>query len=196
MEDEIVATICIIMICAALKKLTKKKRVKRKYWTRPWIRRRDTFGAHHALLNELRSEDPRSFRNFIRMNDESFQELLNLVTPLINRKDSCMRNAITAAERLSVTLRFLATGDNYQSLEYLFRIPKQTLQYIIPETCTAIYNVLKGDYLKVSYGYVNEIQASVNKTLVHCPQICSKFVDINDVICDNGFDIGDVTWLC
>jgi hypothetical protein len=46
------------------------------------------FGAHHALLEELRREDPNSYKNFLRMSDEAFQELLHLVTPLIKRKDT------------------------------------------------------------------------------------------------------------
>ncbi|XP_062571585.1 uncharacterized protein LOC134233621 [Saccostrea cucullata] len=83
------------------------------------------------------------------MDEDSFMELLHLVTPHIKRRNTVMRDAIPPAERLSITLRFLATGDTYQSLEYLYRIPKQTLSTIIPETCTAIYNVLKERYLKV-----------------------------------------------
>ncbi|KAJ8301055.1 hypothetical protein KUTeg_022574 [Tegillarca granosa] len=152
MEDEVAITVSIIMICAAMK-LLKKRKVKRKCWTRPWIKRRSKFGAHHALLDELRREDPKSYKNFIRLDDAAFQELLQLVTPLIKRKDTCMRDAIPPAERLSLTLRFLATGDSYQSLEYLFRIPKQTLSYIIPDTCKAIYTVLKDKYLKAGCNF-------------------------------------------
>ena len=46
------------------------------------------FGTHHALLEELRREDPNSYKNIFRMSDEAFQELLYLVTPLIKRKDT------------------------------------------------------------------------------------------------------------
>ena len=30
---------------------------RRRYWVRPWINRRDTYGAYHALLKELSDED-------------------------------------------------------------------------------------------------------------------------------------------
>jgi hypothetical protein len=40
MEDEVIATVSIILLCAALK-LLKKRNVKRKCWTRPWIKRRN-----------------------------------------------------------------------------------------------------------------------------------------------------------
>jgi hypothetical protein len=42
-------------------KLLKKRKVKRNCWKRPWIKRRNVFGAHHALLEELRREDPDSY---------------------------------------------------------------------------------------------------------------------------------------
>jgi hypothetical protein len=53
-----------------------------------------------------------------RMGKTDFQELLAKVTPHIQRQDTWMREAISAAERLSITLRYLATRDSYHSLEY------------------------------------------------------------------------------
>jgi len=60
-----------------------------------------------------------------------------------------MRCAITPHERLSVTLRFLATGRSYEDLKCSTAISPQALGVTIPETCAAIYEVLKKDYLKV-----------------------------------------------
>ena len=51
MEDEVIATVSIILLCAAMK-LLKKRKAKRSCWTRPWIKRRNIFGSHHALLEE------------------------------------------------------------------------------------------------------------------------------------------------
>ena len=96
----------------------------------------------HALMQELLTEDPKGFQNFLRMGKTDFQELLAKVTPHIQRQDTWMREAISAAERLSITLRYLATGDSYHSLEYLYRIPVSTLSTLIPETCQAIYDCL------------------------------------------------------
>jgi hypothetical protein len=61
MEDEVIATVSIILLCAPMK-LLKKRKVKRNCWTRPWIKQRNVFGAHHALLEELRREDPNSYK--------------------------------------------------------------------------------------------------------------------------------------
>jgi hypothetical protein len=40
----------------------------------------------------------------------TFNELLEMVTPIIKRRDTLMRDSISPAERLALTLRFLATG--------------------------------------------------------------------------------------
>ena len=55
--------------------------------------------------------DVSSYRNFVRMDAASFEELLQMVAPLITYQDTTMREAIPPAERLAVTLRFLATGE-------------------------------------------------------------------------------------
>lgn len=59
-----------------------------------------------------------------------------------------MRSPISAGERLSVTLRFLATGESFASLQYQFRISASTLSLIIPEVCDAIFKVLQDDYMR------------------------------------------------
>lgn len=61
-----------------------------------------------------------------------------------------MREPISAGERLAVTLRYLATGETFSSLQYLFRIPQSTISTIVPEVCDAIYEVLKDQFLKVN----------------------------------------------
>ena len=58
-----------------------------------------------------------------------------------------MRKAISAEERLALTLRFLSTGDSQQSLSFSFRIGKATVNRIVAKTSDAIYEVLKEKYL-------------------------------------------------
>ena len=72
----------------------------------------------------------------------TFEELVQKVAPLLQKKDTRMRNAISPAEQLSVTLRYLATGESYTSLQYQFRINKGTLSLLIPRVCEAISIVL------------------------------------------------------
>ena len=59
-----------------------------------------------------------------------------------------MRQPIPPGERLAVTLRYLATGESFSSLQYQFRISASALSILIPEVCQAIYQVLKDDYFK------------------------------------------------
>ena len=70
-NDDIIDTLCIIIIANAVKIIRKRQR-RRRQWTRPWILSRSQDGAHHALLQELTTEDPDGFRNFLRMDKVNF----------------------------------------------------------------------------------------------------------------------------
>ena len=97
---------------AALLVLSKnlKKKKKRQIWVRKWIARRDEEGVHANLLQELLVEDDKSYKNYLRMSHEDYEYLLEKVTPKIMRRDTHLRKAITPSERLTLTLRFLASG--------------------------------------------------------------------------------------
>lgn len=83
------------------------------------------------------------------MSAEDFEFILGKIGPKIRKEDTNMRKAIPIQERLAVTLRFLASGDTFTSLEYLFKISHQAIRRIVPEVCEAIMDALK-DEIKVS----------------------------------------------
>ena len=61
-----------------------------------------------------------------------------------------MRQPIPPGERMAVmTLRFLATGESFSSLQYQFRISASSLSFIVPEACQAVFQVLKDQGLKL-----------------------------------------------
>lgn len=91
--------------------LSKKQKKPRSVWERKWIERRKLYGAYNALSRELRMEDPSQLRNFIRMSAEDFEELSLWIAPMVQKTDTNMRQAISVGERLMLTLRFLATGN-------------------------------------------------------------------------------------
>ncbi|XP_008185984.1 uncharacterized protein LOC103310221 [Acyrthosiphon pisum] len=72
-----------------------------------------------------------------------------VIQPHITKQDTIMRQAIPAEQRLIATLRFLATGRSYEDLKFSTGIAAQTLGYIIPETCRAIYEVLRDSYMQM-----------------------------------------------
>lgn len=127
----------------------KKQRAERTTWVKDWLVERKNEGFYWKLNKELET-DADLYRNFFRMTKEDFDFILNLIQPSIQKQDTSMRESIPAGERLALTLRFLATGDNFASLQYLFRIPKNTISTIVFEVCDAIYSSLKEEFLKVS----------------------------------------------
>ncbi|KAK9692946.1 hypothetical protein QE152_g34794 [Popillia japonica] len=60
-----------------------------------------------------------------------------------------MRTAISARDKLSVTLRFLATGETFVNLSYSTRISVSAISRFIPKVLEALYDGLKEKYLKV-----------------------------------------------
>ena len=68
----------------------------------------------------------------------------------MEKKDTAFRKSFPAADRLAITLRYLASGETQQSLSYSYRIGRSTVSTIIAEICKAIYTALKDRYLKSS----------------------------------------------
>jgi hypothetical protein len=135
----------VLGIC--LKK--KKKRRPRRMWCKKWLAETESY-SHVLLLKELEASAPDDFLNYLRLDVQTCYTLLDLIGPEIQKKNTVMREAVSAKERLAVTLRYLATGRNYADLKFSSIRSPQALSKIIPETCWAIYNELKNEYLKVS----------------------------------------------
>lgn len=77
-----------------------------------------------------------------------------------------MRKSISPHERLTATLRFLATRRSYEDLKFSTIISPQALGYIIPETCEAVYKVLHKDYLKVRRFFAMKIILTIYKHII------------------------------
>lgn len=73
-------------------------------------------------MEELKLEDPAAFKNYMRMEPVMYQELHLRIYLRIEKKDTFWRKALVPALKLAITLRFLATGDSYQSLMYNFKL--------------------------------------------------------------------------
>lgn len=107
---------------------------KRKFWTSSW---------HNTSFNpttELAfTED--DFKGYLRMDSFVFGEILHAISPCITKNDTIMRKSISAEKRLSITLRFLATGESFASLHYQYRIGCSTVASIIHDTVYCLLQV-------------------------------------------------------
>lgn len=100
-------------------------------------------------LLELVAEPSGQFDNFTRMSMTDFEFLLQKVSPIISKNNTPMREAIPAKIRLAITLRFLASGDSFESLHFLFKVSSCIISKIVPEVCIALNEALK-DQIKVN----------------------------------------------
>lgn len=138
--------------CAAfivIAELSKKR--KRRWWQRRFLNSGTVYGD--SLMRELLLNDESSFRNFVRLSKSDFEELLNLIGPTISKTNTNYRASIPPSIRLAVTLRYLASGDSFTSMMYLFKISKQSISKIVPEVCEAIIGSLK-EYCKVGKPFI------------------------------------------
>ena len=111
---------------------------------RAWILEREQHGHYHQLLPLLRVQDPDTYRYYLRVDHDLFTEILQRITPHIEKQNTNWKKALEPGLRLAITLRFLATGEAYKSLAINFRVGGNTISKIVPETCEAIIT----EYLK------------------------------------------------
>ena len=101
-----------------------------------------------GILRELELNENVLFKNFMRMSRTNFYMLLGMVEPKIEKQNTRFREAIPAEVKLAITLRYLATGDSFTSLMYLFKVSKQFISSMLPGVLKAIIEGLQ-DYVKV-----------------------------------------------
>ena len=59
-----------------------------------------------------------------------------------------LREPISPAERLPLTIRFLASGSSLTSMSFTYRVGRTTVSNIIRETCCALWEALHEKYFK------------------------------------------------
>ena len=91
--------------------------------------------------------DREMYVRYMLMAPDRKVHLLSLGAPLITNSSNNYREYIPPEQRLSLTLRHLATGESLISLNLQYRIGQQTISKIIPETCKAIYDALVAKYV-------------------------------------------------
>ncbi|XP_068229076.1 uncharacterized protein [Palaemon carinicauda] len=74
--------------------------------------------------------------------------MVEKLTPHLLKQSTFMRKPLQVGLKLAFTLRFLATGNSYQSLQYCFRVEASTISKLIPEVCKAIIAAYKDEVLR------------------------------------------------
>eukprot|EP00920_Eleutheroschizon_duboscqi_P034770 GHVT01083361.1.p2 GENE.GHVT01083361.1~~GHVT01083361.1.p2 ORF type:complete len:116 (+),score=6.52 GHVT01083361.1:390-737(+) len=67
-------------------KVKKRARKRRTMWARNWLLQRPLFGHYEQLVDELRASDVKGFKNFLRVDPELFDELVQRVGPRIKNR--------------------------------------------------------------------------------------------------------------
>nr|CAI5823422.1 unnamed protein product [Callosobruchus analis] len=115
MADQVTAAAVYLLINNAAKKQRKTKR-----WSKRTLLRN---GPRLSLLKKIDADDTTLFQNFTRMSHTDFENLLELVTPHIQRQETNYHDSISQRMRLAITLRFLATADDAFALTINFMKP-------------------------------------------------------------------------
>ncbi|XP_060582559.1 putative nuclease HARBI1 [Ruditapes philippinarum] len=116
----------------------RRRQMRRKIWMKQWLARRPLYGHYEQLLQELNREDPKGYKNFLRVDADMFGELVDRISPRIQKKNTNFREALEPGLKLAVTLRHLATGASYSDLMYSFRVGSNTISKFVPEVLDAI----------------------------------------------------------
>ncbi|XP_059355134.1 uncharacterized protein si:dkey-121j17.6 [Carassius carassius] len=145
--DTVVSKQRAFQVVCALICSEKNKNKNRRIWKRECVGRRREQPGLSVLQRELEMTNENGFKELLRMTTEEFEFLLRMVGPLITKQHTKMRRAIPPRDRLSVTLRFLATGETFSSLSSHHGIGASTISQIVMETCGALYQLMKKDYL-------------------------------------------------
>ncbi|XP_046562255.1 uncharacterized protein LOC124271222 [Haliotis rubra] len=139
-----------------------------RWWVRPWLTpdRRLEYSHYNRLMQELRMEDEKAFANYVRMPPHMFDELLNRIIPVIQRRDTHRETSPRCPRmKLAMTLRHLATGDRYHTIQYDFRCGYSTVVWIVQEVCQAIIQELKDEVMLLP------------RTQEDCKDIAQQFQD-------------------
>ena len=76
------------------------------------------------------------YKEMTRMVHDQFLEILMAIEPLVMKRQVIGgHKVISPAERLTLTLCFLATGKMFRSLSFQFRISQSAISYIVQELC-------------------------------------------------------------
>ncbi|XP_045210933.2 uncharacterized protein LOC123562359 [Mercenaria mercenaria] len=94
-------------------------------------------------MEELHLDDHESFYNFLRVTPPMFDELLERITSFIEKEGTNYRKALEPVMKLAIMLRHHGIRYSYATLQYDFRVPRNTICLLVREVCDALVMELK-----------------------------------------------------
>ena len=126
-------------------------RRKPRWHVRPVFQKRKSSGEFYQLVAEMKLVDHELFQRTFRMSPTIYENLLSIVGPAIanSSKFGPQLNKLSADEKLTMTLRYLATGDAQQTITCSYRTGVSTFSNLIQPVCEAIWDYVGSDYVKM-----------------------------------------------
>ena len=96
------------------------------------------------------------------MSKTNFYTLLGIVEPMITKRNTRFRESVLAEMKLAITLRYLATGDSFMSLMYLFKVAKQFISSMLRKPRRVVHIV----YTRTTFFFVSRFGAPLQNKIV------------------------------
>lgn len=128
----------------------RRRRQRRSCWVRSWLteEERHDHSHYYNIVQKLKNEEPNIFQNYMRMPGQLFDEILDRIRHRIVGEGSNYRTSLEPGLKLALTLRHLATGDQYPSMAFNYRVSKSAIHYIVPKVCKAIIAEYRDEVFK------------------------------------------------
>ncbi|KAJ8680548.1 hypothetical protein QAD02_016335 [Eretmocerus hayati] len=122
----------------------------RRWWVQPIFTAEQRLNQRFSdnLVEVLKDTNPALYFNFLRMSHATFEKLLRMVNPLLE-KEHVVREPISSKIKLQLVLRYLASEDSQKSISYAFRVSPSSVCHFVEDVCDALYTVLKDEVLQI-----------------------------------------------
>lgn len=111
-KNKLVAVATVLLLIASIKK--KPRTINRKKWVDDWLLQYGTESIeglwYEKVFDEWARTNPERYKRTLRLSPAVFRQLLEMVEPIIKKRDTVMRRAVPPEKRLAITLKYLATG--------------------------------------------------------------------------------------
>ena len=85
LDFEYLHSVTMYTLLKRMRRKTRKAK-ERCVWVRPYLTRRASHGHYDNLMRELALEDPQLYRNFLRLDEGRFNQIVERVRPRLQRQ--------------------------------------------------------------------------------------------------------------